>query len=137
VRAITKGLVRGVPATAETDGRPASQAKEFTFGIEDLEVAFNADRSVVIHRYFRGRHFFSRGTESMPILPRNDKHKCPHPPIILYECQNKGLTEFAFRKQWILKGAILVALDLEESACTKKKKSGSKLPHCKHTFIQR
>jgi hypothetical protein len=86
VRAITKGLVRGVPATAETDGRPAGQAKGFTFGIEDLEVAFNADRSVVIHRNFRGRHFFSRGTESMPILARRDKHKCPHPPSFGEEC---------------------------------------------------
>jgi hypothetical protein len=31
----------------------------------------------------------------------------PHPPTILYEYQNKGLTEFAIRKSLILKGAIL------------------------------
>jgi len=59
VRAIAEGLVCGVPAAAETDGRPASQAEGFSFRIEDLEVAFYADRSVVIHSNFRGRHFFS------------------------------------------------------------------------------
>jgi hypothetical protein len=32
-------------------------------------------------------------------------------PIILYECQNKGLTKFAFRKWLILKDAILVVFD--------------------------
>jgi hypothetical protein len=29
----------------------------------------------------------------------------------LYECQNKGLTKFTFRKSLILKDAILVVLD--------------------------
>src|SRR5438128_6480583 len=32
---------------------------------------------------------------------------CPPPPIILYECQKKGFTKFAFRKSLILKDAIL------------------------------
>ena len=31
----------------------------------------------------------------------------PHPPIILYECQKKGFTKFAFRKSLILKDGIL------------------------------
>jgi hypothetical protein len=35
----------------------------------------------------------------------------PPPPIILHEYQKKGLTESAFRKLLILKGAILVVLD--------------------------
>jgi hypothetical protein len=58
VGAVAEWLVRGVPATAETDRGPPSQAKGFSFGINDLEVAFNADRTVVIDCYFRGNHFF-------------------------------------------------------------------------------
>jgi hypothetical protein len=38
-----------------------------------------------------------------------------HPPGILYEYQKKGVTEFAFRKSLILKGAILVVLDWQEA----------------------
>jgi hypothetical protein len=32
----------------------------------------------------------------------------PYPPINLYEYQKKGLTKFAFRKLFILNGAIKV-----------------------------
>jgi len=39
---------------------------------------------------------------------RGDNVQNPLPPTILYEYQNKGLTEFAIRKSLILKGAILV-----------------------------
>jgi len=48
-----------VPATAKPDRGPPGQAKGLSFGIKDLEVAFYPDRSVVIHSYSRGRHFFS------------------------------------------------------------------------------
>jgi hypothetical protein len=37
-----------------------------------------------------------------------------YPPIILYECQKKGLTEIVFRNSLILKGAILVVLDEQQ-----------------------
>jgi hypothetical protein len=59
MRAITEGLVCGVPATAQPDGRPARQTKGLSFRIKDLEVAFHADGSVVIDSNFRGRHSFS------------------------------------------------------------------------------
>ena len=39
---------------------------------------------------------------------RGDNVQNPLPPTVLYEYQNKGLTEFAIRKSLILKGAILV-----------------------------
>jgi hypothetical protein len=59
MRAIAEGLVCGMPATAEPDGRPAGQAKGLSFGIKDLKVAFHPDGTVVIDSNFRGRHFFS------------------------------------------------------------------------------
>src|SRR6266478_7730090 len=57
--AVAERLVCGVPATAKRYGRPTSQAKGFAFRIDNLEVAFDADRSVVIDCNFRCRHFFS------------------------------------------------------------------------------
>jgi hypothetical protein len=75
MRAIAERLVCGVPATAEPDGSPSSQAKGFSLGIKDFEIAFHAYGSVVIDSNFRGRHFFSWTTGSMPILPRSDKRK--------------------------------------------------------------
>jgi hypothetical protein len=59
VGAIAEGLVCGVPAATETDDRPAGQAEGFAIRIEDFEVAFNPNGSVVIDSKFRGRHFFS------------------------------------------------------------------------------
>jgi hypothetical protein len=59
VGAIAEGLVGGMTAAAEPYGCPAGQAERLSFGIKDLELAFDADRTVVIDRYFRGRHFFS------------------------------------------------------------------------------
>jgi hypothetical protein len=43
-------------------------------------------------------------------LPTSDARGYPG---ILYEYQNKGITEFAIRKLLILKGAILVVLGLQ------------------------
>ena len=98
VRAITKGLVGRVPATAEPDRGPSRQAKGLTFGIEYLEVALYPDRSVVIDCYFRGHHFFPRRTESMPILAHSDKHKCtPHtPPSFCMNVKRKELQKKHF-----------------------------------------
>jgi hypothetical protein len=75
MRAIAERLVCGVPATAEPDGGPFSQAKGFSLGVKNFEIAFHAYGSVVIDSNFRGRHFFSWTTGSMPILPGIDKHK--------------------------------------------------------------
>ncbi len=47
-------------------------------------------------------------------LPTSDARGCPGgAPGILYEYQNKGITEFAIHKLLILKGAILVVLGLQ------------------------
>jgi hypothetical protein len=59
MRTIAEGLVRGVPAAAETDDRPAGQTEGFAFRIEYLELALNPNGSVVIDSNSRGRHFFS------------------------------------------------------------------------------
>src|SRR6266576_2682597 len=79
MRAIAERLVCGVPATAEPDSGPSSQAKWFSLGIKNFEIAFHAYGSIVIDSNFRGRHFFSWTTGSMPILPCSDKLKSDAP----------------------------------------------------------
>jgi hypothetical protein len=59
MRTIAKRLVCRMSAAAEADNRPASQAEGFSFGIKDLEFAFDADRTVVIDSDPDGRHLFS------------------------------------------------------------------------------
>jgi hypothetical protein len=99
VRPVAKGLVRGVPAAAETDDRPTGQAEGLALRIYDFEVAFYADGSVVIDSDFRSRHFFSLTTEYVHNSSQRQAQMHPPPsPTILYEYQNKGLTEFAIRK---------------------------------------
>lgn len=46
-----------MPTAAKTDGGPAGQAKSLTLGIEDFELTFYPDRSVIVHRDLGGRHF--------------------------------------------------------------------------------
>src|SRR6266550_3259166 len=58
MRAIAERLVCGVPTTAEPNGGPTSQAKGFSLGIKNFEIAFHADGSIVIDSNFRGHHFF-------------------------------------------------------------------------------
>ena len=61
-----------------------------------------------------------------------------HPPMILYEYQNKRVTEKAFRKPLILKDAILVVLGWQRAEIAGlKRKSGSKLPHSKCSFLRK
>ena len=60
----------------------------------------------------------------------------PPTPAILYEYQNKGVTKFAFCKWLILKGAICLLRASKGEIALAKKKSGSELPHSKHSFIQ-
>src|SRR6266550_2336664 len=73
MRAIAERLVCGVPTTAEPNGGPTSQAKGFSLGIKNFEIAFHADGSIVIDSNFRGHHFLSWTTGSMPIPPCSDK----------------------------------------------------------------
>lgn len=75
MRTIAERLVCGVPTTAEPNGGPSGQAKGLAFGIKDFEIAFHTDRSVVVNGNFRGRHFFSQVTLSMPTDPQSDKYK--------------------------------------------------------------
>jgi hypothetical protein len=69
VGAVAEWLVCGVPTAAETDDGTSRKAERLSLRINDLEVSFYPYRSVVIDCYFRGRHFLSLRTESMPILP--------------------------------------------------------------------
>jgi hypothetical protein len=59
VAAIAKWLIGGVPAAAEAHGGAAGKAKRPPFWIDQLEIAFDAKRSIVIHGDLRCRHFSS------------------------------------------------------------------------------
>lgn len=58
-----------------------------------------------------------------------------HPPTNLHEYQKKRLTEFAFRKSLILKGARLVRKEEHGERVAPKKKSGTEVPHSKHKYL--
>jgi hypothetical protein len=57
VRTVAEGLVRGISASAEADGRTSRQAEFLTLGIEYFEIAFNLDRTVVVDYDFRSCHY--------------------------------------------------------------------------------
>ena len=58
------------------------------------------------------------------------------PPIILHEYQKKTLTEIAIRKRLILMGPFLVVgCEQEQNREPSGKKSGSKLPHSRWSFL--
>jgi hypothetical protein len=59
MRAIAEGLVSGVAAAAEANGRSSGEAEELPVRIHNFEVTFHSDRPIVIDRDFRRRHFFS------------------------------------------------------------------------------
>jgi hypothetical protein len=59
MRAVAERLVGRVAAAAEANGRSPGESKGLPLRIDNLEIAFHSDRSVVIDRYFRRRHFFS------------------------------------------------------------------------------
>ena len=56
VGTVTEGLVGGVAATAKRDFRPASEPEGFSSGIDDLEVTFDPQRTVVRGSDFRCGH---------------------------------------------------------------------------------
>jgi len=56
VGTVTEGLVGGVAATAKRDFRPAGEPEGFSSGIDDLEVTFDPQRTVVRGSDFRCGH---------------------------------------------------------------------------------
>jgi len=56
VRAVAKGRIAGVAAAAEGNGRPPAQPERFAFLIHDLEIAFNAQRTVIENSHFCSYH---------------------------------------------------------------------------------
>src|SRR5205085_7431510 len=55
VRAVAERLVVALPAAAQPDDRPAGDVVLVALRVVDLEVALDAERSVVVHRNLR-RH---------------------------------------------------------------------------------
>lgn len=49
VGAIAEGLVLGLAATAESDHGTAGEAERLPGRVENLEIALDADRAVVVH----------------------------------------------------------------------------------------
>ena len=60
VGTVAEGLVGGVAATAKRDFRPAGEPEGFSFGIDDFEVTFNPQRTVVRGSDFRCGHGYLR-----------------------------------------------------------------------------
>jgi hypothetical protein len=56
VTSVAEGLVLGVAAAAETDGRAAGEAESRACGVDDLEVAFNSNGAVAETSDFGGGH---------------------------------------------------------------------------------
>ena len=54
VRAIAKGLVRGVPATAKSDCRAAAKAVGSAFHVDEFEFPFDAQRPIIPYDDLRG-----------------------------------------------------------------------------------
>ncbi len=52
--AVAEGLVAGETAAAKGDDCPAGEAELFSFRVDDNEVAFDADGSILDHRDFCG-----------------------------------------------------------------------------------
>ena len=48
MRTVAKGFVLALAATAEADNRSACEAELLSHGVEDFEIAFNADGAVVV-----------------------------------------------------------------------------------------
>ena len=59
VAAVAEWLIGGLPAAAQADGGPASKPKRLPVWIDDLEIALDAKRSIMIHSDLGCRHFFS------------------------------------------------------------------------------
>ena len=66
VRAITKRLVRRVPATAERDDSSPRQPERRPVRIQNLEIALNPDRAIARYGNFRGHVFHC--TAALPLL---------------------------------------------------------------------
>src|SRR5579859_802261 len=91
VRAIAEGLVSRVAAAAKADGGPASQAESAAFGIDDLEIPLDADRTVVVDgdfgsshsglRKIRARPGFCRRTRSLDYADFNGNSRTPLAPL--------------------------------------------------------
>ena len=60
VRTVAEGLVGGVAATAKRDFRPVGEPEGFSSGIDDFEVTFDPQRTVVRGSDFRCGHGYLR-----------------------------------------------------------------------------
>jgi hypothetical protein len=60
--AVAKWLIGGLPAAAKADGSPAGKTERLPVWIDDLEVALDAKRSIVIYSDLGCRHFSSLGS---------------------------------------------------------------------------
>jgi hypothetical protein len=57
--AVAEWLVIGVPATAKSDRGAPGETELTALGIDDLKVAFDPDRAVIVDGYLGGGHLTS------------------------------------------------------------------------------
>jgi len=56
---VAKWLIHGAPAATEADRGAAAQAEGLPLGIDQFEIAFDAQRSVIVYGNFCARHLRS------------------------------------------------------------------------------
>jgi hypothetical protein len=57
--AVAKWLIHGASATAEGDGSTTTQAERLALGVDQLEVTFDTQVSVIVYGDFCARHLRS------------------------------------------------------------------------------
>jgi hypothetical protein len=69
VASVAEGLILGVAAAAQTDGRTACEAEDCAGGVDNLEVAFNADGTVAETGDFGCGHLLDGSIARRDALP--------------------------------------------------------------------
>jgi hypothetical protein len=55
--AVAKGLIHGASATAQADSGATAQAEGFALGVDQFEIAFDAQVSVIVYGDFCAHHY--------------------------------------------------------------------------------
>jgi len=78
VRPVAERRIRGVPAAAETQTGTSAQAKGLTCLIDDLEIPFHTQRTIVVHGYFCSSQEFLQDFEKTLRTDKTISNTSPH-----------------------------------------------------------
>jgi hypothetical protein len=78
VRPVAEGRIRAVPAAAETHTGTSAKAKGLTCLIDDLEIPFHTQRTIVVYGYFCSSQEFLQDFEKTLRSNRTISSTTPH-----------------------------------------------------------